>query len=430
MDEVLDELVFTLKPAGRPKVGFLAFETGVDRTVLKDRLEEALEELEFIELDLSDKRVTSLAKALRENLPKRVLQGQPVTHLVNITGLERSLLPDRNGDGPTRLPAALNFEREVIFRDFPFSILIWTNEFLVDRLRRKARDFWSWVTCYYHLTKAISKAGRTTQPHDFYNPQNWITVEPGTFLMGSKSGSDHDGPPHGVTINQLFYMTRVPVTNQLYETFIAEGGYRESSWWSEGGKQFLERSGISAPLDWSPPRDDTVYLPVVGVSWYEANAFCRWFTYKIMERKPSIWPDKIRVRIPSEAEWEYAARGAEGRTYPWGEEKPGMAHANFGYRLDGPSPVDTYPKGRTPDGISDMAGNVSTWCLDDWKFDYHLQVGDGAVDPILETGATARSIRGGDWRAHQLEAYRRDWAEAETRAANIGIRLVSVPSID
>lgn len=125
--------------------------------------------------------------------------------------------------------------------------------------------------------------------------------------------------------------------------------------------------------------------PVVGVSWYEALAYCRW----------------AGGTLPSEAEWERAARGTEGRRFPWGNEPPNPKRCNYHNNVDHPTPVGLYPLGATPEGVHDLAGNVWEWTRSLWgtergsrpDFRYPYDASDGRED--LETGENVRRVRRG-----------------------------------
>jgi formylglycine-generating enzyme required for sulfatase activity len=144
-----------------------------------------------------------------------------------------------------------------------------------------------------------------------------------------------------------FAMGRYPVTVLNYLQFVEAGGYGQEKFWTAGG-----HGEYSVPESWQwqlryPNR------PVVGVSWFEAAAYCAW----------------AGGRLPSEAEWECAARGGkEGVRYPWGDAAPDEYHANF--IESGPghlTPVGLYPEGATPSGIQDLAGNCFEWLGDRWR---------------------------------------------------------------
>src|SRR5262249_12658760 len=124
--------------------------------------------------------------------------------------------------------------------------------------------------------------------------------------------------------------------------FVEADGYGEEWWWSAGG--FGE---YTEARDW---QDQGLYPnhPVVGVSWYEASAYCAW----------------AGVRLLAEAEWEAGAGGREGRTYAWGDEKPDAIVARIGPEVGRVTPVGLYPAGATPGGIQDMVGNVEQWVAD------------------------------------------------------------------
>jgi len=131
--------------------------------------------------------------------------------------------------------------------------------------------------------------------------------------------------------------------------------------------------------------------PVVGVSWRDAEAFCTWLSGRLAEEGGT-------VRLPTEAEWEFAARGPEGRAYPWGDDQPTADHANFGRTVGDTTPVGSYPKGATPGGGHDLAGNVWEWC-GDWYGPYaeaHEQDPGGPIKGEFHVlrGGSFRNIAG------------------------------------
>jgi formylglycine-generating enzyme required for sulfatase activity len=165
-----------------------------------------------------------------------------------------------------------------------------------------------------------------------------------------------------VRIDEPYYLSRYLVTNSQYAMFIADGGYREPQHWSKEGWEWKLEERIEEPLLWHHPLWNCPNQPVVGLSWYEADAFCRW----------------AGGRLPTEEEWEAAARGAEGRWYPWGWGwKDGICNSDEA-GLSVTSAVGLFPRSRTPgDSLEDMAGNAFEWCCN----------GLGS----------ARVIRGGCW---------------------------------
>jgi formylglycine-generating enzyme required for sulfatase activity len=139
-----------------------------------------------------------------------------------------------------------------------------------------------------------------------------------------------------------FRIARYPVTVGQYKQFVDDDGYMDRRWWEAGGfGQF------PAPDDWEQ-QVEYPSRPVVSVSWWEAMAYCAW----------------ARCRLPTEAEWERAARGTEARRYPWGIDEPDAARTNYGGNMGHPTPVGIYPLDVTPDSVLDMGGNVWEWCLD------------------------------------------------------------------
>jgi hypothetical protein len=153
-----------------------------------------------------------------------------------------------------------------------------------------------------------------------------------------------------------FRLGRYPVTNKQYQRFMAAGGYRSEGreWWSKEGWEW--KAGRMEPYYWDDSHFNHPTQPVVGVSWYEANAYCARLTARLQGEG-----QQVKARLPTEAEWRQAA-GKEN--YPWG---PDFDAANANTReskLNQTTPVHMYPAGRTKDGIWDMAGNVWEWTAD------------------------------------------------------------------
>jgi formylglycine-generating enzyme required for sulfatase activity len=221
-------------------------------------------------------------------------------------------------------------------------------------------------------------AGRHARPR----PPCWRQVKGGWFLMGgqsaSKDGRGYDpearpveSPPHRVSV-ESFEMLALPVTVEMWGEFIRQGGYRDEKWWTAGGF-----GRWTAPLGW-PKQTHHPTLPVTGVSWFEAMACCQW----------------LRGRLPTEAEWEFAAAGRKHRRFPWGDEPPEPSRARFGHRTGGIAPVGLYPNGLTPEeGIFDMAGNAWEWVFD--RFGPYS--GDESRDPAGPDEGDERVLRGGSW---------------------------------
>ena len=209
--------------------------------------------------------------------------------------------------------------------------------------------------------------------------EGWVTLDGGTFTMGSKHGEDHETPTQQVTLSQ-YHISRYPVTNRQYLRFVTETGKEAPWYWTEA--QIPEGRESH---------------PVMYVSWEEAEAFCIWLTMTV---------GKGVVSLPTEAQWEFAARGPEGREYPWGAEEPDANRANFGGTKGGTTSVDAYPGGATPTGIYDLAGNVWEWCRDL----YGPYSADSITDPTGPNEGRSRVLRGGSfgfWPSYLRAAVRR-----------------------
>lgn len=225
----------------------------------------------------------------------------------------------------------------------------------------------------------------------------WVRIPAGTFAMGATDLNDTTKPIHIVRISQDFYIGIGPVTNNDYRHFINAGGYKKEDYWSNEGWAWREENDISEPFDFDNSEFNGWEQPVVGVSFYEAEAYCNWLTEMLMQEQPDFWQEGMLVRLPSEAQWEYAARGEKSRRYPWGPDEPTDDHGNFEKKIGKTTKVGTYPKGATPEGLLDMAGNMWEWCRDAWDEDAYKKRGGLTVDPIVEGPSKTRALRGGSW---------------------------------
>ncbi len=183
-----------------------------------------------------------------------------------------------------------------------------------------------------------------------------VYIPAGEFIMGSDKGDNDEKPQHTVYLD-AFYIDKYEVTNAQYRTFMEAGGYDNRTFWTDEGWNFIKSNNITQPKFWRDKKFNQPNQPVVGVSWYEASAYARW----------------AGKRLPTEAEWEKASRGTDGRNWPWGDEFI-STYANTSGRDDGymwPAEVGSYPQGESPYGVYDMAGNVWEWVADWYDSGYY-----------------------------------------------------------
>jgi len=187
-----------------------------------------------------------------------------------------------------------------------------------------------------------------------------------------------------------FEIARYPVTNAQFKAFLdAKDGYTDDRWWKGVDKEHRTPSAGY----WSESNH-----PRETVSWYEARAFCAWLSTKLGHE----------VRLPTEHEWERAARGAEGRTYPWGNEYV-RENLNTEFTMGRTTAVGLYPKGASKEGVLDLSGNVWEWCSNTY-----------------EKGGNTRVLRGGSWSSisQNARADSRDYVPPLNRDSSIGFRVV------
>ena len=213
------------------------------------------------------------------------------------------------------------------------------------------------------LARALGRIGDPRVANDLRDaedPNTWVTVQPGKYPLGDaeiqKEFEEQFGEsnfamtPSIVTIAEPLRISRYPVTNGQIAVFLNQKGYETKSYWDDEGWEWRQKNKVFEPEYWQNPTWNGPTQPVVGVSWYEANAFCRW----------------ANCRLPTEQEWEAAARGPKGTVYPWGNEsKVGIcnsAEADIGVT----TPVGSFPSTVASCGTQDMAGNVWEWCAD-WR---------------------------------------------------------------
>jgi formylglycine-generating enzyme required for sulfatase activity len=221
-------------------------------------------------------------------------------------------------------------------------------------------------------------------------------VPAGKFIMGSPAGAADELPSHRVYVD-AFFMDKYEVSVGQYA-------------------KFLEATSLEAPPDWdvmNQPQHQK--RPVVNIDWADAVIYCKW----------------AGKRLPTEAEWEKAARGTDGRTYPWGNELPTQLHANFGKtewnNHAALVPVGKLEDGKSPYGIYDMAGNAWEWVSDWYDRDYYQN--SPSQNPAGPSSAELKVLRGGSWSNTQddLRSANPHIYEPGIRYHNVGIRCAKTP---
>ncbi len=266
-----------------------------------------------------------------------------------------------------------------------------------------------------------------------------VRIPAGEFLMGSTDAElrlqrEDDKPQHSVTLSD-YLIGKYEVTNAQFAAFVKATGYKTTAekegwgWASYDGSNWVDMKGA----DWQHPKGPNSNLsgkdnhPVVLVSWDDAVAFCAWAS-QATGRK---------VTLPTEAQWEKAARGTDGRIYPWGNTAPNANLLNFNMNEHGTTAVGKYSlAGDSPYGVADMVGNVSEWTSSLWGNDgnkptygYPYNAHDGRED---QSSRDLRVLRGGGWinGSSDVRAAYRIRSEPSGRVGFLGFRVaVSAPGL-
>ena len=253
------------------------------------------------------------------------------------------------------------------------------------------------VTCGYACATAVTAADVATT--------DMVTVPAGSFTMGSNEGPADERPAHPVAL-AAFSIDRLPVTNAQFAEFLDVAGTR-----NKHGERLYDFDDADARIHQhgSRWRADAGFghHPVIEPAWAGARDYCAW----------------RGKRLPTEAEWEKAARGTDGRKYPWGNAAPDRTRAQFSARFNETAPVDAFPAGASPYGVIGMAGNAWAWVSSAYR-PYPYDAHDGRED--LTTGPV-RGTRGGghDSPAAEITATQRGRNLSRNPAAghhNIGFR--------
>jgi formylglycine-generating enzyme required for sulfatase activity len=227
-------------------------------------------------------------------------------------------------------------------------------------------------------------------------PPPMVSVKAGEFTMGSNE-REREQPIHRVYLDE-FMIGKYPVTNEEFKAFMSDDGYKKKEFWTTKSWEWLKEKNITEPR-----------------YWHEAAAYAKYLSQKTGDK----------YALPTEAQWEKAARGTEGLVYPWGNKFDKNLCNSDESGLGRTSPVGLFPNGASPYGCLDMAGNVWEWCADWHGEDYYKK--SPAKNPTGPSNGPGRVFRGGGWADGDwlCRAAYRDWANHPAiRDDDLGFRLV------
>lgn len=249
--------------------------------------------------------------------------------------------------------------------------------------------------------------------HEQLQLQGMIHIPGGNLKRGSSHSPDEE-PVICIEIS-AFLIDHAPVTNKDFRAFIDARGYHIPTYWTPIGWEYIQSNNITQPTYWNDPVWGIDGVPVTGVNWWEALAYARF----------------MGKTLPSEAQWEYACRGTNGSTYPWGEDTPTLKHANFAPGCEPadrrPTTANAHSKNISPFGCIDMVGNFAEWCLDNYHPNYQYPGAD-ARNPIYITSEEDEHVARGGSGLHSEDYLRcsgRDCYPPGVRDNLIGFRCVA-----
>ncbi len=257
----------------------------------------------------------------------------------------------------------------------------------------------------------------------------FVRVTAGKFIMGSKDdnalANNDEKPQHTVELAYDYWIARFPVTNDQFDQFVKatqhETTAEKEGGWSPNESKYVEGFNWHHPLGPKSSLKDKDHHPVVQVSWYDAMEYCKWSNQTLKQEIGNA-----EIRLPTEAEWEKAARGEYGNEWPWGNEfDPNKCNSSESGK-GSTTPVDAYsPQGDSPYGVADMVGNVWEWCHSIFK-SYPYKADDGRES---EKGKGDRVVRGGSFLYGQglARAAFRYWRDPSFRFHIWGLRVVVAP---
>jgi serine/threonine-protein kinase len=225
-----------------------------------------------------------------------------------------------------------------------------------------------------------------------------VYIPAATFMMGSDDGEEDEQPVHEVYLD-AYWIDRTEVTNAMFATFLTEMGnqYQGGTTWMDTDSEESRIRLVDNQWLVSNGYEDH---PVTQVDWYGAQAYCTW----------------VGRRLPTEAEWEYAARGNDQRAYPWGGSIPSCIFTNFSDCEDDSTAVGLHPKGASPFGVQDMSGNAREWVAD-WYQENYYEESPNRNPPGPNVGLF-RVLRGGSW--YDVSSYLTVTARIPNSAATHG----------